>query len=87
MQITVCGFKQKKGRARGERKWNAKEGGFAALDKEQREGHQPEWAGTHAEAGTKEAPHRTGRRDGCGSLTSPGDQWLDAWLSSSLAVT
>ena len=39
MQIAVCGFKQKKGRARGERKWIAKEGGFAALDEQQREGH------------------------------------------------
>ena len=86
MQIAVCGFKQKKGRARGERKWSTKEGGPAAIDEQQR-GHQPEWAGTRAEAGTKGAPHGAGRRDGCGSLTSPGAQWLDAWLSSSLKVT
>lgn len=87
LKIAVCGFKQKKGRARGERKESAKEGKFAELDEQQRESHQLHWAGTHAEVGTKEAPYRTGGLDGYESLISPGDQWLDAWLSSSLIVT
>lgn len=56
MKIAVCGFKQKKGRARGERKESAKEGKFAELDEQQRESHQLHWAGTK-EVGTKEAPY------------------------------
>ena len=53
LKIAVCGFKQKKGRERSERKWSAKEGRFAELNEQQRESRQLHWAGTHAEVGTK----------------------------------
>ena len=53
MKIAVCGFKQKKGRERSERKWSAKEGRFAELNEQQRESRQLHWTGTHAEVGTK----------------------------------
>ena len=40
MKIAVCGFKQKKGRERSERKWSAKKGRFAELNEQQRESRQ-----------------------------------------------